>query len=128
MYVNICQSMCIPHDFVVPDTDQDVEKLIEKTEKEGDKEETANEGGLSFSFAKIWAADKDSLEEVEDDDQGDSWAQTLQKITAERKKAQIQEVALSGRGVARAARRVAAVPKVPAPVIILSFGKSNTPI
>lgn len=88
------------------DTDQDIDKLIEKTEKEGDQQETVKEGGLSFAFAKIWAADKDSLEEVEDeapDGQEDSWAQTLQRITAEREKAQIQEVALAGRGARRKA-------------------------
>lgn len=64
---------------------------------------------MSFSFAKVWAADKDSLEEVEDIDQGDSWAQTLQKITEERDKVRMQEVVLSGRGVKR---RAAAISKV----------------
>jgi hypothetical protein len=102
----------ILHHFIVPDSDQDIDKLIEKNEREVQQTEATNEGVLSFSFAKIWAADKDSLEEVEDDDQGDSWAQTLQKITAEREKAQIREVTLSGRGVARAARRANAIPKV----------------
>lgn len=64
---------------------------------------------MSFSFAQIWSADKDSLEEVADDDQGDSWAQTLQKITAEREKVQGQEIVSSGRGTRR---RAAAVIKV----------------
>lgn len=82
-----------------------MEKLIEKTEKEGEKEEQNKEGGFSFAFAKVWSADKDTLEEVGDQDQGDSWAQTLQKITTERDKIQSQEIALSGRG----ARRRAAV-------------------
>jgi chromodomain-helicase-DNA-binding protein 4 len=64
------------------DTDHDIEKLIEKTEKEGDQEQPEKKEGLSFSFAKIWAADKDTLEELNDDttqsnDQDDSWAQTL---------------------------------------------------
>ncbi|KAF5384826.1 hypothetical protein D9615_001372 [Tricholomella constricta] len=88
-------------------TDNDVEKLIEKTEKEGEEQEEVKEG-MSFAFAKVWAADKDSLEEVEDIDQGDSWAQTLQKITLERDKTRSEEVALSGRGVKR---RAAAIPK-----------------
>lgn len=49
------------------------------------------------------------MAEVEDQDQGDSWAQTLEKITAEQQeKVQRQEVALSGRGV----RRRAAIAKV----------------
>lgn len=64
---------------------------------------------MSFSFAKVWAAEKDTLEDVADEDQGDSWAQTLQKITAEREKVQAQEIALSGRGVRR---RAAAIAKV----------------
>jgi hypothetical protein len=64
------------------DTDNDIEKLIERTEKEGDKEEPEKKEGLSFAFAKIWAADKDTLEEMADDtaqgnDKDDSWAQTL---------------------------------------------------
>ncbi|KAF8898923.1 SNF2 family N-terminal domain-containing protein [Infundibulicybe gibba] len=88
-------------------TDNDIEKLIDKTEKEGDQEEeVAKEGAMSFSFAKIWAADKDTLEEVEEVDQGDAWAQTLQTITTERAKIQ-QEVAKSGRGVRRRAAAAA---------------------
>jgi len=90
------------------DTDQDIEKLIEKTEKEGEQDEQVKDG-LSFSFAKIWAANMDSLEEVQDVDQGDSWAQTLQKITSERDKLKSQEVVQSGRGVRR---RAAAFAKV----------------
>jgi chromodomain-helicase-DNA-binding protein 4 len=90
------------------DTDNDIDKLIERTEREGEQQEPNKEGMLSFSFAKIWEADKDSLTEVEDQDQGDSWAQTLEKIKAEREKLQSQEIALSGRGV----RRRAAIAKV----------------
>ncbi|TFK36879.1 hypothetical protein BDQ12DRAFT_686022 [Crucibulum laeve] len=88
-------------------SEQDIDKLIAKTEKEGDQEEAPKEGGLTFSFAKIWAADKDSLEEIEDDDQADSWAQTLQKIEAERAKELSHEVAISGRGARRKAADVA---------------------
>ncbi|KAJ7293407.1 SNF2 family DNA-dependent ATPase [Mycena rebaudengoi] len=89
-------------------TDADVDKLIDKTEQEAEPEKTTKEGVLSFAFAKIWAAEKDALEEVvEEEDQGDSWAQTLQKITADREKTRAQEVATTGRG----ARRRAAAPK-----------------
>ncbi|KAF8078789.1 SNF2 family DNA-dependent ATPase [Lyophyllum atratum] len=88
-------------------TEQDIEKLIERTEKEGDEEAQVKEG-MSFAFAKVWAADKDTLEEVEDVDQGDSWAQTLQKIIVERDKTQDKVIALSGRGVKR---RAAAISK-----------------
>ena len=49
---------------------------------------------------------------MEDIDQGDSWAQTLQKITAERDKAQNEAVALSGRGVKRRAAAVTMVSKL----------------
>lgn len=51
----------------------------------------------------MWAADKDDMEDIQDDDQTDSWAQTLQKVTAEREKQQMQEIIASGRGVRRAA-------------------------
>ncbi|KAK2461624.1 hypothetical protein APHAL10511_006087 [Amanita phalloides] len=84
-------------------SDQDIDKLIEKTELEGEKQEEVKEGAFSFSFAKLWATDKDAMEEMQDDDQIDSWTHTLQKITAEREKSQIQEIAASGRGVRRAA-------------------------
>lgn len=75
-------SCSIPRSIIITDTDHDVEKLIEKTEKEGDHEEPEKNEGLSFAFAKIWAADKDTLEEMADDaaqinDKDDSWAQTL---------------------------------------------------
>ncbi|KAF9015550.1 SNF2 family N-terminal domain-containing protein [Cyathus striatus] len=88
-------------------SDQDIEKLIEKTEKEGDQDTEPTEGGLSFSFAKVWEAGKDALEEVGDDDQTDSWAQTLQMITVERDKQLSKEIALSGRGARRKAADIA---------------------
>lgn len=64
------------------DSDADVGKLIEKTETEGDQEEVEKKDGLSFAFAKIWTAEKDTLEEMPDDitegnDVDDSWTQTL---------------------------------------------------
>lgn len=73
------------------------------------QESSKSESGLSFSFAKIWAADKDSLEEVQEDDQTDSWAQALQKLSIEREKEQIKEIALSGRGARRRAADIAKV-------------------
>ncbi|KAF5374945.1 hypothetical protein D9758_000456 [Tetrapyrgos nigripes] len=84
-------------------TDNDLDSLIDKTEKEGQVDDKAQKEG--FSFAKIWTADKNELEEIGDDDQGqgDSWAQTLQKINAERERVKIQEEALSGRGARRKA-------------------------
>ncbi|KAJ7932575.1 SNF2 family DNA-dependent ATPase [Mycena leptocephala] len=89
-------------------TDTDIDKLIDKTEQEAEPEKTNDEGALSFSFAKIWAAEKDTLEDVvEEEDQGDSWAQTLQKINEDRERVRAHEIALSGRG----ARRRAAAPK-----------------
>lgn len=68
-----------------------------------------NLGALSFSFAKVWSADKDSLDEVEDMDPNDSWAHTLQRITEERAKIQKSEVALAGRGTRRKAAVIAQV-------------------
>ncbi|KAK1228665.1 hypothetical protein PQX77_008318 [Marasmius sp. AFHP31] len=79
-------------------TDHDIDKLIEKTEKEGDAEEVQREGANSFSFAKIWTSDKDQLQEVRDESQEDSWALTLQKINAEMELAKAKEAAHLGRG------------------------------
>ena len=87
-------------------------KLIEKTEVEGDQEDKPKEG-QAFSFAKIWAADRDSLEEIEDNDQIDSWALTLKQIEHERAKEVAQAEAKSGRGH----RRAAAVAKAGEPFL-----------
>ncbi|KAH7910697.1 hypothetical protein BJ138DRAFT_1064605 [Hygrophoropsis aurantiaca] len=86
-------------------TETDIEKLVEKTEKEGDDKEQAKESGLSFSFAKVWAAEKDSLEELQDkipeNDQGDSWTQALERIAAA--KGATQALEATGRGARRRA-------------------------
>ncbi|KAG7099004.1 hypothetical protein E1B28_000889 [Marasmius oreades] len=92
-------------------TDNDIDKLIEKTEREGDAEEVPREGGTSFTFAKIWTSDKDQLAEVRDENQEDSWAHTLQKINAEMDLARAKEAAQMGRGARRKA--TAPVPKAP---------------
>ncbi|KAJ6519648.1 SNF2 family DNA-dependent ATPase [Mycena sanguinolenta] len=88
-------------------TDTDIDKLIDKTEQEAEPENTNEEGALSFSFAKVWAADKDTLDDVVEEEDQDSWAQTLQKINEDRDRVRATEMALSGRG----ARRRAAAPK-----------------
>ncbi|KAJ3911523.1 P-loop containing nucleoside triphosphate hydrolase protein [Lentinula edodes] len=73
-------------------SEADIDNLITKTEKEGDQENAPKEGA-AFSFAKIWTADKDELEEIADEDQFevDSWARPLQRINDERAKKQAQE-------------------------------------
>ena len=87
------------------DTDTDLDKLIERTEIEGEKDVVANESGLQFSFAKVWAADKDTLEDIDevtqDISQDDSWAQALERIAATKNVAQKKEA--MGRGVRRKA-------------------------
>ena len=76
---------------------------LEEEQSEGNKDNTL------FSFAKVWSAEKDSLEELSEEaaqqaEQVDSWAQTLERIAAERQQAQAHEEALtSGRGVRRKA-------------------------
>ncbi|KAF8560206.1 hypothetical protein OG21DRAFT_38190 [Imleria badia] len=86
-------------------TDHDLDKLIEKTEVEGDEGNITNEPGLKFNFAKVWAAEKDTLEDVGDSvpdiDHGDSWAQALERIAAKKTAATEKEV--TGRGVRRKA-------------------------
>ncbi|KAF9244536.1 hypothetical protein BU15DRAFT_42035 [Melanogaster broomeanus] len=92
-------------------TDNDLDKLIEKTEVEGDKQDIAGEPGLQFSFAKVWAAEKDTLEEIGDAmpdvETGDSWALALERIAATKDVALEKEA--TGRGVRRKA--AAAFPK-----------------
>lgn len=85
-------------------TDQDLDKLIEKTEVQGEQEEVVKDGGLKFNFAKVWAANKDTFEDIGDETpepHDDSWAQTLQRIAAANNASQIQEA--TGRGVRRKA-------------------------
>lgn len=91
------------------DSDHDIDKLIEKTETEGDQQEPQAGEGAAFSFAKIWSADKDQLEDLETDDavrqaQDDAWAKTLQRIAEERAKEELVEI--SGRGAKRRAAPV----------------------
>ncbi|KAI6104072.1 SNF2 family DNA-dependent ATPase [Pisolithus croceorrhizus] len=85
-------------------TDHDLDKLIEKTEVEGEQEEVAKDGGLKFNFAKVWAANKNTFEDIGDETpepHDDSWAQTLRRIAAANNASQIQEA--TGRGVRRKA-------------------------
>jgi len=95
------------------DSEHDVLQLIEKTETEGDATDAPKEGGAAFSFAKIWSADKDQLDEVPDDDQVDSWAQTLEKINEELQKEKNEEMLSSGRGARRKAADAANVSSLP---------------
>ncbi|KAL5533979.1 hypothetical protein ACEPAG_439 [Sanghuangporus baumii] len=85
-------------------SENDVETLIKKIETEETKE-SAESSNNAFSFAKVWSAQKDDLDEfpdeVEDEAQGDSWAQTLQKIALERQGAEDREQ--TGRGARRKA-------------------------
>ena len=91
------------------DSENDIDKLIEKTETEGEAESSGSGENAAFSFAKIWSADKDELEDLETDNaereaQDDAWAKTLQKIAEERAKEEAVEV--SGRGTRRKAAPV----------------------
>ncbi|KAG0704357.1 SNF2 family DNA-dependent ATPase [Suillus ampliporus] len=88
--------------------ENDIDKLIERTEVEGDQEAATKETGLSFAFAKVWAADKDTMEEIQEDvpetEQGDSWAQALERIAAAKGAQQVTEV--TGRGARRKAAAI----------------------
>ncbi|KZT02402.1 uncharacterized protein LAESUDRAFT_661821 [Laetiporus sulphureus 93-53] len=106
-------------------SEHDIENLVEKTEKKGDESEAQTSTAGAFSFAKVWSAEKDSFSEIGDEpqdgvDQVDSWAQTLERIAAERVKVQVQEV--TGRGVRR---RAAAV--FPAQNVVLDDGREEGP-
>lgn len=95
------------HQFCL-DTEQDVQRLIEKTELEGDKVEASDAPNNAFAFAKVWSSHRDALDdmpdEVSDAVQDDSWAQTLAKIQEEQQHEQAQEK--SGRGVRRKAAQL----------------------
>lgn len=87
--------------------------MIEKTEKEGDQPEQKT--GEAFTFAKVWAAEKDSLDEMDDAEaqaQDQAWTKTLARIEEENAKQQAMEV--TGR---LAKRKAAAV-----------FAKSNAKV
>ena len=90
-----------------PDSDQDLDKLIEKTETEDEQPKEAGEdAGHTFSFAKVWTAENDGLEEVDGQahkpsEPVDSWAHTLERIAKEQ--AQMKAAERTGRGVRRKA-------------------------
>lgn len=88
------------------DTDNDLDSLILKTEQQPQDSQADSEKATSFTFAKIWTADKEDGEEVGDEDHGDSWTQTLQTINAERDKIKKQEVTSGGRGTRRKATKL----------------------
>lgn len=87
------------------DSDQDIDDLIERTEKEGDQNEPEDQSKALFSFAKIWSTEKNSLEELPDNDgaegSADSWADVLSKI--EQEKSLNEKPEAFGRGVRRKA-------------------------
>lgn len=95
-------------------SETDVQKLIEKTEVEGEEQHDDDKGAGAFSFGfKVWAADN-TLEDVADDaaaagPMADSWAETLARIEAEKAKAMIAEE--SGRRTRK--RAVASTQRIP---------------
>ena len=69
-------------------------------------EETSEDPGEAFSFAKVWTAENDALEELEDQalehmEAHDSWAHALKLIAEEQ--AQMKATERTGRGVRRKA-------------------------
>jgi hypothetical protein len=81
--------------------------LIEKTEtEESPREETGEENGQVFTFAKVWTAENEVLEELEDQapehtETTDTWARALELIAKEQ--AQSKAAERTGRGVRRKA-------------------------
>lgn len=83
--------------------------MIEKTETETEKtppEETGEDPGQAFSFAKIWTTENDALQELEDQALGhteatDSWAHALELLAKEHTQTKATE--RYGRGVRRKA-------------------------
>lgn len=86
------------------DTDQEIDKLIDKVETEDGDDHTGQSNSNVLSFAKVWSAQNDELDELaeaEDRNQVDSWALALQKISEKEETGKAKEV--SGRGVRRKA-------------------------
>ena len=72
-------------------------------------EPDAGGAGSLFAFAKVWSANKDSLEDLADvspehAEEADSWAKALELIAA--RKATEKQKELTGRGVRRKAAAV----------------------
>ncbi|KAI0801048.1 hypothetical protein C8Q74DRAFT_1364698 [Fomes fomentarius] len=89
-------------------SEHDIENLIEKTEKEGEEVEPESGAGSLFSFAKVWSAEKEVLEDMDEPTENteatDSWAKALELIAA-RKATELQKE-VTGRGVRRKAAAV----------------------
>lgn len=81
--------------------------MIEKTEtEEAPREETGEDTGQGFTFAKIWTAENEVLEDLEDQElehteATDTWAHALELIAKEQ--AQVKAAERTGRGVRRKA-------------------------
>ena len=93
------------------DSEQDIDQLIEKTEQGGDDQERDASSKSAFSFARIFSAGKDILEEMPDENEptkneADSWAQTLAHIAQVQAASQTRAVEISGRGVRRKAAQI----------------------
>ncbi|KAK6988828.1 hypothetical protein R3P38DRAFT_3228441 [Favolaschia claudopus] len=79
-------------------TDTDLDNLIWNTEQEAQLP-----GKSEGPFAKVWAAERGSLEDLTEE-HGDSWTDTLQKLADERACPKITIATPSGRGARRAAK------------------------
>ncbi|KAK7012398.1 chromatin remodeling complex subunit [Favolaschia claudopus] len=95
-------------DLIYSDTDLD--NLIWNTEQEAQLPGKSEGGVLSFPFAKVWAAERGSLEDLTEE-HGDSWTDTLQKLADERACPKITIATPSGRGARRAAKHIISSPK-----------------
>lgn len=71
--------------------------------------EETKEGAFSFSFAKVWTAERAALAEMEEEpvEEEEAFAETMAKIEMEREMDKATEV--SGRGVLRKAARAVKV-------------------
>ncbi|KZS95781.1 hypothetical protein SISNIDRAFT_325955 [Sistotremastrum niveocremeum HHB9708] len=85
-------------------SEQDILRLIEKTEVEGD-DTAPKEKNMAFDFAKVWTADRETFEDVDDGEAAptdDSWAVLLAKAEVAAKQQAIKEE-VTGRGARRRA-------------------------
>ncbi|KZS89284.1 hypothetical protein SISNIDRAFT_489259 [Sistotremastrum niveocremeum HHB9708] len=96
LFAQYAESMATQNVFY---SEQDILRLIEKTEVEGD-DVTPKEKNTAFDFAKVWTADRETFEDVKDADAaptGDSCAVLLAKAEAAAKQRVSKEASSSFR-------------------------------
>lgn len=107
LYVVAVLCSTCPIESTCLDSENDVEKLIEKLETQDSEPAQPTGAAMSFSFAKIWERDRNTLEEVPEeamaDDAQDFWEGVLARSRLEQQAREAKQQ--TGRGVRRNATK-----------------------